>query len=74
MATLNLDIPKFSGDPLQWEAFELGLLSLLKHRAEGFSEANKFAIVRQAIVPSQGKSLIADLLRVLGQRPRTYSQ
>ncbi len=63
MAPLNLDILKFSGDLLQWEAFELGLLSLLKHRAEGFSEADKIAIVKQAIVPSQGKSLIADLLK-----------
>ncbi len=63
MAPLNLDIPKFTGDPLQWESFELSLRSLLKHRAEGFSDSDKFAIVRQAIVPFQGKSLIADLLK-----------
>lgn len=37
MAPLNLEIPKFTGDPLQWEAFELSLTSLLKHRADGFS-------------------------------------
>jgi len=63
MAPIHLDIPKFQGDPLQWEAFEMSLNSLLKHRADGFSEPDKFAIVRQAIVPPQGKALIADRLK-----------
>ncbi len=63
MAPINMDIPKFNGDPLQWGSFELSLQSLLKHRAEGFSDMDKFAIVRQAIVPSQGKTLIADMLK-----------
>ena len=63
MAPINLDIPKFNGDPLQWGSFELSLQSLLKHRADGFSDMDMFAIVRQAIVPSQGKTLIADMLK-----------
>lgn len=63
MAPINLEIPKFHGDPLAWEAFELSLKSILTHRAEGFSEADKFAIVRQAIVPSAGKALVADKLK-----------
>jgi len=63
MAPIHLDIPKFHGDPLAWEAFELSLNSILRHRAEGFSEADKFAIVRQAIVPTAGKALVADQLK-----------
>ncbi len=61
MAPLNLDIPKFNGDPLQWQAFEVSLVSLLRHRAEGFTREDKFAIVRQAITPLSGKTLIAEM-------------
>ncbi len=60
---LHVDVPKFHGDPLTWEAFELTLRSVLQHRAEGFSTADKFNIVRQAIIPPAGKSLVADKLR-----------
>ncbi len=63
MAPLNLEIPKYHGDPLQWEAFELELVSLLKHRAVGFSDTDKYAIIRQAIVPPQGKALVSDRLK-----------
>ncbi len=63
MAPLNLDILKFTGDPLQWESFELRLKSLLNHRADGYSDIDKFAIITQAIVPAQGKTLVNDKMK-----------
>ncbi len=62
-APLHLDVPKFKGDPLRWESFETNLKSVLADRAEGFSRADKFTVIQQAILPEEGKSQVADLLK-----------
>jgi len=58
MAPLNLEVSKFHGDPLAWVAFLRNLNSILKHRADGFCEDDKIAIIRQAIIPPAGRTLI----------------
>ncbi len=61
MAPLKVETPKFNGDPLLWKPFELGLVSQLKHRAEGYSREDKYQIIRQSIIPQNGKSFVDQL-------------
>ncbi len=60
MAPLNVDLPKFTGDPLGWANFESLFNSTLRTRTETFSEADKRSVLSTAILHPEGQRILQD--------------
>ncbi len=60
MAPLNVDLPKFTGDPLGWANFESLFNSALRTRAETFGEADKRSVLSTAILHPEGQRILQD--------------
>jgi len=53
-----VDLPKFSGDPLQWRKFQAMFSAAISTRAASFSELDKQCLLMDSIQFRDGKDII----------------
>ncbi len=79
-APINVELPKFHGDPLQWRRFQSMFMAAIKTRAVGFSELDKKCLLSNSITPKDGKDIIAnapekeDLSQLMDRLQRRYGR
>ncbi len=59
-APLNLDVPMFRGDPLEWKHFEHMFLAVIKTRASHLFELEKKCLLLKAMGTPQARSIVED--------------
>lgn len=57
VAPVNIDLPKFSGNPLDWRHFEIMFASTLDTRKDSLSNGDKVAMLSAAI-PDEGRQFL----------------
>jgi len=58
VAPLNIDMPKFHGNPLDWLHFESLFTTTLRTRASSFCNADKCSLLSNAIKTEEGQQLL----------------
>ncbi len=57
-APINVELPKFDGDPLQWRKFHTMFTAAITTRAVEFSELDKKCLLSNSILPKDGKDIM----------------
>ncbi len=57
-AQINVELPKFDGDPLQWRKFYTMFTVAITTRADGFSELDKKCLLSNFILPKDVKDIV----------------
>ncbi len=79
-APINVELPKFDGDPLQCRKFHTMFTAAITTRAVGFSELDKKYLLSNSILPQDGKDIVdnapekEDLSQLLERLKRRYGR
>ncbi len=57
-APITVDLPKFSGDSLQWRNFQSMFSAAIRTRAAGFSELDKRCLLIDSVLSKDGKDIL----------------
>ncbi len=77
---INVELPKFDGDPLQWRKFHTIFTVAFTTRAVGFSELDKKCLLSNSILPKDVKDIVdnapekEDLSQLLERLKRRYGR